>query len=213
VGSIHLIRHGQASWGAADYDNLSHVGRDQSVSLGTAWEAADWAATSAISGGMRRHTQTAVATLDARGTPGGYDVDDRWDEFDHLALARHIDPDAHHDDPRTFQTVLNNAIARWREGSDAGTESYAKFEDRVINAFHDVVDRAGSGQRIAVFTSGGPIAMVVSHLLTRTDELFTTLNDVVVNASVTTIISGRSGVRLLSFNEHTHLPGSLVTWR
>src|SRR5699024_4409753 len=161
----------------------------------------------------RRYTETGFDGLDARGRTGGNDGDDRRDELYHLPLDRPIDPDAHHYDPRTYQTVLNNAIARWRDGSDAGTESYGKFEDRVISAFHDVVERAGSGQRIAVFTSGGPIAMVVSHLLTRTDELFTTLNDVVVNASVTTIISGRSGVRLLSFNEHTHLPGSLVTWR
>src|SRR5699024_12606763 len=97
---------------------------------------------------MRRHTQTAVAALDARGRPGGYDVDDRWGEFDHLALARHIDPDAHHDDPRTFQTVLNNAIARWRDGSDAGNESSGKVEDSGHSALPEGVQTGGSGQRI-----------------------------------------------------------------
>jgi len=127
---------------------LSSAGTQQSVALGASWEASGWAATSAVSGGMRRHTQTAVAALDTCGSPDGYDVDERWDEFDHEALARHIDPDARQDDPRTFQTVLNNAIARWKSGDDTGTESYTQFEDRVISGFHNVVEQAGSGQRI-----------------------------------------------------------------
>ena len=37
MGTIHLVRHGQASWGAADYDELSALGRDQSDALGTSW--------------------------------------------------------------------------------------------------------------------------------------------------------------------------------
>jgi hypothetical protein len=36
---------------------------------------------------------------------------------------------------------------------------------------------------------------------------------VIVNASVTTIINGSTGPRVLSFNEHTHLPRDLVTFR
>lgn len=213
MGSIHLIRHGQASWGADDYDNLSQVGTDQSIALGAAWEATEWTATAALAGSLRRHTQTATATLDTRGAPDGYDVDDRWNEYDHLALAHLIDPQAHQGDPRAFQAVLNEAITRWKAGEATPTETYAQFQQRVLDAHDAAVARAGSGQRIAVFTSGGPIAMVVSHVLTGSDELFTSLNDVLVNASVTTIISGRSGVRLLAFNEHTHLPRTMITWR
>ena len=32
---LYLIRHGQASFGAEDYDQLSELGRRQSVLLGT----------------------------------------------------------------------------------------------------------------------------------------------------------------------------------
>ena len=64
-----------------------------------------------------------------------------------------------------------------------------------------------------MFTSGGPIATVVSHLLAGDDSLFIRLNAVIVNASVTTIINGSTGPRVLSFNEHTHLPRDLVTFR
>ncbi len=35
MGSIYLIRHGQASFGAANYDVLSNVGVQQAEHLGT----------------------------------------------------------------------------------------------------------------------------------------------------------------------------------
>ena len=34
MGTLYLVRHGQASFGAADYDQLSELGRRQSVRLG-----------------------------------------------------------------------------------------------------------------------------------------------------------------------------------
>ena len=39
MSSILLVRHGQASFGAADYDNLSDVGHEQSRVLGAALAA------------------------------------------------------------------------------------------------------------------------------------------------------------------------------
>ena len=35
MGVILLVRHGQASWGAADYDNLSEPGQEQGAVLGS----------------------------------------------------------------------------------------------------------------------------------------------------------------------------------
>lgn len=213
MGSIHLIRHGQASWGADDYDNLSAAGKDQSVALSASWEAAEWVATAAISGSLRRHTQTATAALDTRDAPDGYDVDERWNEYDLFALNTHTMQDGSRPVPRASRAAFNDVIAQWMREEVTGGETYSHFHERVLSAHNDAVDRAGSGQRVAVFTSGGPISLVVSHLLTGTDTLFTHLNEVIVNASVTTVISGESGVRLLSFNEHAHLPGALVTSR
>jgi broad specificity phosphatase PhoE len=34
MGTLYLVRHGQASFGADDYDQLSELGRRQSVRLG-----------------------------------------------------------------------------------------------------------------------------------------------------------------------------------
>ncbi|MET1062583.1 MAG: histidine phosphatase family protein [Aeromicrobium sp.] len=213
MGSIHLIRHGQASWGAADYDQVSELGIRQSTALGTSWEASGWSPTEVVAGGMKRHAQTAIATIDACGQGDGYDVDAGWDEYDHVALARAHDPDAVHVDAKAFQVVLNGAIDGWMAGDHAAGETYVDFRDRVRASFDAVVKRATSGRTVAVFTSGGPVAQVVSHLLTGDDSLFQRLNDVMVNAGVTTVIVGQSGPRLLAFNEHVHLPRDMVTFR
>jgi broad specificity phosphatase PhoE len=210
---VHLIRHGQASWGADDYDQLSPVGMQQAIALGTSWEASDWAPTAAVAGGMRRHAQTAIATIDACGRGDGYDVDPGWDEFDHLAIAMAHDPAAMATDPKEFQQLLNVALDAWIAGDNEHEETYPTFVGRVMESFERAVADAGSGRTVAVFTSGGPIAIVVSHLLAGDDSLFQRINDVVINASVTTVIVGRSGPRLLTFNESTHLPRDLVTFR
>jgi broad specificity phosphatase PhoE len=213
MGSIHLIRHGQASFGSDDYDQLSPVGVQQSTALGMAWEASGWAPTSAVAGSMKRHAQTAIATIDACGQGDGYDVDGGWDEYDHLAIARAHDPASQDLEPKEFQRHLNAALSGWIAGEGDHAESYRDFADRVMTAFGKVVADAGPGRSVAVFTSGGPIALVSSHLLTGDDSAFQRINDVMINAAVTTVIVGSTGPRLLALNESAHLPRDLVTYR
>lgn len=214
MGAIHLIRHGQASWGADDYDELSERGKRQSALLGMAWEASDWAPTSAVSGSLRRHTQTAIAAIDASGRGDGYDVDDGWNEYDHRFLVDAVDSRRDGMTPQEFQPLLDASLASWMEGSSAHSGvSYGDWRGGVVDSWERALGSAGSGQHVAVFTSGGPIATVVSHLLAGDDSLFIRLHAVIVNASVTTVINGSTGPRVLSFNEHTHLPRDLVTFR
>ena len=222
MGTLHLVRHGQASFGTDDYDRLSALGTRQSASLGAAWEAGGTIFTDAIAGSMVRHAQTAVAAIDASGLgeedadPGlsGYDVDARWNEYDHLAIANAHDPAAMTLDAKAFQASLNEALDAWRAGEGEFAEPYAAFRDRVMAGFADAVGIAAQkGRRVLVFTSGGPIAMVVSHLITGDDSAFQRLNDVVVNSSVTTVMVGATGPRVLTFNDHGHLPAADVTFR
>ena len=213
MGSIHLIRHGQASWGSDDYDQLSPLGMKQAEALGVSWEASGWWPTTAVAGSMKRHAQTGIAAIDASGQGDGYDIDAGWNEYDHLAIARAHDPSSFGADQKAFQAKLNEALTLWIAGDGDHDETYRQFVDRVMTSFEAVVADAGSGRTVAVFTSGGPIALVVSHLLAGDDSLFQRLNDVVINASVTTAIVGGTGPRLLSFNEVGHLPKDMLTFR
>lgn len=212
MGSIHLVRHGQASFGSDDYDQLSELGYKQSASLGASWEAGSWSPTHVLAGSMKRHAQTSIGVLDIIGGDG-HDVDAGFNEYDHIGIATAMDSAALARDTRSFQILLNEALAAWRRDEGEYPEKYVDFQDRVMTSFAAAVELAGSGQRVVVFTSGGPIAMIVSHALVGDDSLFQHLNDVIVNASVTTLIRGKTGTRLLSFNEHTHLPPEQVTFR
>ncbi|WP_344211689.1 hypothetical protein [Kribbella sancticallisti] len=55
---------------------------------------------------------------------------------------------------------------------------------------------------------------MVGRLLSGGDDLWLRLNPVTVNTAITKLVSGRSGLTLISFNEHGHLDGSeLLSYR
>jgi broad specificity phosphatase PhoE len=121
-------------------------------------------------------------------------------------------------DRRAFQQVFEEATARWTSGEHDAEyeESWAGFVGRVRAAF----DRACDGEGVTVVsTSGGPIAaaaaMLVDHDASPAElgRLWAAFNTVIANTSVTRVIEGSTGRRLLTFNEHSHLPRDLVTYR
>src|SRR3954447_5496055 len=58
MGTLYLVRHGQASFGAADYDNLSELGHRQAVRLGEYWRERGMRFDAVITGTLKRHKQT-----------------------------------------------------------------------------------------------------------------------------------------------------------
>jgi broad specificity phosphatase PhoE len=86
-------------------------------------------------------------------------------------------------------------------------ESWPVFAERVLGA----LDRIGEGTTV-VTTSGGPVAVVVATLL-ESPAAYQRIAPVAVNAAVTRVVTGSRGRTLVSFNEHTHLTGDLLTYR
>ena len=220
MGLVLLVRHGQASFGAEDYDVLSETGLAQGRLLGQALATAGLDPGAVVHGAMRRQRDTAAAMVEAAGWPVVPRVDEGWNEFDHLAVvarAAEADPGLL-EDRRAFQRAFEEATARWTSGAHDGDyeETWAGFVGRVRAA----LDRACAGDGVTVVsTSGGPIAAAFATLVDREASaaelarLWATVNTVVVNSSVTRVIEGPSGRRLLTFNEHSHLPRGLVTYR
>ncbi|MEQ9737575.1 MAG: phosphoglycerate mutase family protein, partial [Algiphilus sp.] len=60
MGAIYLIRHGQASFGKADYDQLSSTGMQQASRLGEALSMRLPHPDVVVAGAMLRHQQTAA---------------------------------------------------------------------------------------------------------------------------------------------------------
>ena len=228
MGHLLLVRHGQASFGADDYDVLSERGWGQGRLLGSWLRELGVTPTTVVHGSMRRHRETAEAMSEGAGWDGlAATVDPGWDEFDHVGLvAGHPDlaEGADHAavDRRRFQEIFEEVTARWTAGDQAGAqESYADFLLRVRGSLARSVEACGSGETVVVVTSGGPIAAVAATLVDpacvddqpSAARLWARFNTVVVNAAYTRLLVGSTGARLLTFNEHHHLSGDQVTYR
>jgi broad specificity phosphatase PhoE len=219
MGQILLVRHGQASWGADDYDVLSPTGEEQSAVLGRALAGVEPG--EVVHGVMQRPRRTAELVAEAAGWSAPFREDPRWNEMDHLAiLAAHpreggSDPGGEPDRVQ-FQAWFEAATDRWTSGGfdDEYAESFPVFRARVAAALADLVGSSAEGTTVVV-TSGGPISAVTVDLLDAGTPTYTRLAPVVVNTSVTRLVTGRRGLTLVSFNEHTHLQGrdGLLTYR
>ncbi len=213
MGQVLLVRHGQASWDAEDYDVLSETGWEQSRLLGRALAERGVVPDLVVSGGMRRHRETVAACLEGLGGATEPEVDPGWDEFDHQAmLARHPAPFAGSRPTRVeFQEWFEAAAERWTGGAHDHeyAEPFTVFTDRVESALRRTVER-GAGTTL-VFTSGGPIAWSAARLLAGAPDaaapLWHRLNPVCVNSGLTRLVAGRRGTTLVTFNEHAHLDG------
>ena len=222
MSSILLVRHGQASFGAADYDNLSPVGHEQSRVLGAALAARGVVPDLVVAGEMRRHAQTASSLLDGAGWSADVSVDAGWNEFDHLqVLGVHDSPTAREGESEkaAFQRWFEEATRRWTSGGDdeAYDESFGAFTSRVDAALSRLVDTLPAKGTAVVLTSGGAIAWVAAALLgddtaVRTD-LWLRLNPVSINTGTSTIVRGGRGTTLVAFNAHDHLSPDLLTYR
>lgn len=222
MGVLLLVRHGQASLGTADYDRLSDVGRRQARVTGARLAGADLAVDRVVSGALTRQRDTAEAVLAALGRAGSeLCIDERLDEYDHVGvMAGHTAEIAFEtaaadgEAGRALQSALEEAIGRWMSGS--GGAGYAETHDAFLRRVQDAVrDLAAEPGTTVAVTSGGVIAAWCVQALGLPAERWPGLARLLVNASITKVITGRTGRHLLTFNDHAHLESdrSLITYR
>lgn len=213
MGVVYLVRHGQASFGADDYDKLSELGVEQSEAVGAELRRRGGEFAQVRCGTMVRQRDTAFAA--------GFDAveDARWNEYDFLDVLRgQVSSGPAPTDPRGFQAALDEALVAWVASADADSygESWRGFCSRINGALDDLVGSLGRGQNAVVFTSGGVIGALAAGAIGEQDRGFFGLHRVTCNAGITKLITGRSGTTLVSFNEHSHFDGEtreLLTYR
>ena len=223
----YLVRHAQASFGAADYDVLSDGGRRQAEVLGRELARRGVRPDRVVTGSMLRQRDTASLALSAAGWAIAPEADERWNEYDHVALLDHHRAESRrafavgvmtNGRARTVQRALDGALEEWIAAGACATcaRPWPVFRDETASALGELLTSLGRGGTGVVVTSGGVVAAICTGLLGLAPEALVRLNRVVVNGSVTKVVRGRSGTSLLSFNEHAHLEGddpALVTYR
>jgi broad specificity phosphatase PhoE len=215
MGVILLVRHGQASFGSADYDVLSAAGERQARCLGDALAARGVTPASVVCGSLRRQRDTAAALVKQAGWALEASADPGWDEFELSGLVADAPAGQEPRDRGAYQDALEAGMRRWA-GTDAAPlagESFPAFAARAESALRTAAAGQPRGATTLVVTSGGVIGWIAASLLGAGVEQWIRLNRVCVNSGVTTLVTGRRGISLIAFNDHSHLSPAAITYR
>lgn len=205
MARIVLVRHGQASFGAADYDKLSPLGHQQAEWLGGYFSAHDLHFDRVLCGTLKRHRETV------EGIARAYDLaevseDDRLDEFHYSGLQQEYIAATGVDEPTdraSFLSIFPEIFARWERGEiNGGTESFTQFNTRVSAVLDEVVAAGGT---TLVVTSGGVIGVAMARVLELGAEATADVLLNIHNASVHRLEWEAGKLRLALFNASPHL--------
>lgn len=211
MGTLYLVRHGQASFGADDYDQLSELGQRQGEQLGRHWAERGLGFDAVLMGTLRRHRQTWEAIASGAGWQHQPLAWPGLNEYDSAAVIRcvHKEPLARPNTPELYRhhfRLLRDGLAQWMAGtvSPPGMPSYPEFVAGVTSAL-DHVRQQHLGQRVLIVSSGGPIATAVGHVLGLSPERTIDLNMRIRNSAVTEFQFSPTRHTLLTYNTLPHL--------
>lgn len=224
MAEILFIRHGQASFGSDNYDQLSELGYRQAKLLGSHLVQQEVEFNHFYAGSLARQQQTANGVIDAYRQAGincpSLTIDPAWDELDNHQqvirllpmlvdqtpklgeLAKTMDHDK-----KAFQKVLRRVFQYWilDQPDCPELESWPQAKHRFDMALRQVMNDNGKGGKAAVFTSGGVIACITALVMKLGPESVYGLFEPVINASISRFIHNQTDISLSSFNEHQFL--------
>jgi broad specificity phosphatase PhoE len=208
MAELILVRHGQASFGADDYDKLSELGWRQSRWLGEYFAERGAAFDRVVRGSLRRHAETLQGIAEGMGRPLAGGEDPRLNEYDsHALLQAHLQgkPLPQGDDRREHFRILREAMYAWTDGTLGGHphEPFADFRGRVLAALGEL--RGGAAKRVLVVSSGGPISTILAEVLRMPARGVVDLNLQTRNTGITELQAGASRIHCTSFNNVPHL--------
>lgn len=233
---LFLVRHGQASFDAEDYDQLSPRGVEQARQLGVYWAELNLIFDQVYVGPRRRHRQTLEAVAAAyreRGLnwPEPIALPELDEHFGYDVLTRSL-PDLMQRDP-----AIREMKEKWRKDSDTAQRDYLRLFQKVtrmwvrrelslpdLEAWHEfrgrvqrgltrMTEAAGSRKKVAAFSSGGPTAAAMGFALNLEDEKTLELSWVVRNTAYSEFLFSRGRFSVMTFNSVPHLTDpQLVTF-
>lgn len=216
MGTLYLVRHGQASFGADDYDQLSPRGQAQAERLGAYWQARGLRFDAVLTGTLKRHAQTLAGIASQLPHLPEPLCLPSLDEYDSQALIQAVHPaplprPSTPEQTRHYFRLLCDAIAQWMGGtiSPQGMPSWATFAAGVHAALEQVRQQH-AGHNVLLVSSGGPISTAVGTVLGTAPEVTIALNMRLRNSAVSEFSIAPKRLMLQTFNTLAHLdePGA-----
>ena len=216
MGTLYLVRHGQASFGTDDYDRLSDLGTRQCERLGQYFRDRNVRFDGVITGTLKRHVQSFEAIglgLQAEHEPLTMSG---LNEYDSEAVVRAIHPQPLQrattpEQVRQHFRILREGLIAWMEGrtSPEGMPSFERFSAAVVEALDHV--RTRHDGHVLIVSSGGPISTAVAHVLGAPPQAMVELNLRMRNSAVTEFAFTPKRHALITFNTLPHLEGADYT--
>lgn len=213
MGNLYLVRHGQASFGADDYDQLSALGHKQSVRLGEYWRERGMRFEAVLMGSLKRHRQTWEGI--AQGLQAQQLQPDVWpglNEYDSAAVIHcvHPGPLEKPSTPALYKHhfgLLRQGLHAWMHGRSQpeGMPTFKDFVQGVSDALAHV--RQHHQANVLVVSSGGPISAAIGTLLNTPPESMVEMNMRIRNTAVSECVYSPKRTTLVSFNTINHLDG------
>ena len=225
MADLYLVRHAQASFFSASYDELSPLGLRQAHALGGHWAKQGLKFGAVYVGPRRRHRQTCEQVAAAyRATGMGFPeplelagLDEHHgatiikgalgaDASSEALAANAVDAADRERAVKDFFRAYNQIVREWARGAHAleGVESWAQFRARTLRALDAMCQAGAKGPRVA-FTSGGFVASAAGWLLGLDEDRVIDLSLVVRNTALTEVGWSARRRRLVSFNALPHL--------
>jgi broad specificity phosphatase PhoE len=210
MGTLTLVRHGQASFGAADYDQLSELGARQCQRLGAYFAARGQRFDAVLRGSLKRHEQSLAALAQGHGGLPQASVWPALNEYDSEAVIRAVHqgplhPARNADEYRQHFRLLRQGLQAWACGdvTPQGMASFADFQAGIVAAL-DHVRQQHQGD-VLMISSGGPISTAVAHVLGAPGTTMIELNLRLRNSALTEFAFTPKRHSLHSFNHLPHL--------
>jgi len=220
MATIYLIRHGQASFGAENYDELSDLGRRQAQVTGEYLRDCGIQLDAAYSGDLSRQRETAQLALASQKESVPHHIDARFNEVRNDEQIEYLLPEVVKTNPaiealvekglsasKDYQKVIDAVFNYWvsDQCNEPAIQRWADFSGDARQALSDVMAEQGSGKTIGIFTSGGTLATLVAQVLGLPGEGTYQLYEPVTNCSITQLFYNSSKVSLSYYNDSSFL--------
>jgi broad specificity phosphatase PhoE len=211
MGTLYLVRHGQASFGADNYDKLSELGHRQCVRLGEYFRHKGVTFDAVLVGTLQRQIESLAGIAEGLqwkpeplSWPG-------LNEYDSHAVisAIHPEPLGKPDTPELVRhhfRLLRDGLVQWMAGKTQpeGMPRYVDFVGGVTSAL-DHIRQNLYEKNVLIVSSGGPISTAVGHVLGTSPETTIELNLRIRNSSVTEFAFTPKRHMLVTYNTLPHL--------
>lgn len=208
MSTLTVVRHGQARPFDSNPDQLSALGEEQARELGQYWKRLGVTFDDVWSGSLQRQRQTAELAA-APISNQALRISDDWNEYDANGILHNFAPpyelEEGADRNRKFQKIFEPAMLAWLAAAEhPAVETWGAFRDRVLRALGRL-QQGAQGRNVVLFTSGGPISVLVQAAIGGHERSFLEINWRVKNCSITEFTFSRERVSLDSFNALPHL--------